>query len=394
MRGDGDHVVVADSPIVAVAAFLDEDEVEFDLDALRDCRLLDLQPGHAVLPQHDRLAVDEDLDLVVALALRLGFLLLVRLHLRLLGTVLYQGLEFAFANSVATRRRTMPNCVPEFVMKNRQLSLFEQRQIAWGLSDEATMRELCEELLDLGEVEPPIDVELLASLRGIVSIRSSLQGPAGMLVCDGERLHVTVRASDGRERRRFTVLHEAGHTMFPGFLEAPQYRCKGPKDREEQLCDLAASELLLPRRFLIPDLASTGFGMGAVEQLADGYKASIESTALRMADLWPRRAMVLVFSVCHKPSEAGHEASTEPKVRLNYAHQQGRWPFARRHKSVADNSPIGRAMMGEIVNEIGTLTEILGSDEPLRITARRYGTVPRVLALVTPAKQPRLLCAA
>ena len=279
-------------------------------------------------------------------------------------------------------------------MKNRQLSLFEQRQIEGGLSDEATVRALCEELLDLGEVEPPIDVGLLASLRGIVSIRPSLQGPAGMLVHDGERLRVTVRASDARERRRFTVLHEAGHTLFPGFLEAPRYRCKGPKDREEQLCDLAASELLLPRRFFVADMARTGFGIGAVEQLAPAYEASIESTALRMADLWPNRAMLLVFSVRHKPSEYGRESSIEPKVRLNYAHTRGRWPFAPPHKSVTDNSPIGRAMKGEIVNEIATLTELLGSDEPLRITARRYGKQPRVLALIAPAEQPRLLRAA
>ena len=280
-------------------------------------------------------------------------------------------------------------------MKNRQRSLFEQYSAAnRGLSDEAVVRALCEDLLDEGEVEPPVDVGLLASLRGIVRIRQSPQAPAGMLAKDGGQLTVTVRATDGHERRRFTVLHEAGHTMFPGYLEVPRYRCKGPKDREEQLCDIAASELLLPRRFLIPDLVEVGFGMGAVEQLASSYEASIESTALRVTDLWPARAMLLVFSVCHKPIEKGREASVEPKLRLNYAHSRGRWPFARRHKSVGENSPIGRAMRGEIVDEIGTLEEVLGSDEPLRITARRYGTDARVLALVTPVEQSRLLRAA
>lgn len=279
----------------------------------------------------------------------------------------------------------MQDCVREFVIKNQQLSLFEQRRSERGLSDEATVRELCEELLDVAEVEPPVDVGLLASLRGIVSIRASLHGSAGMLIRDGERLRVTVRATDGHERRRFTVLHEAGHTFFPGFLEATKYRCKGPKDREEQLCDLSASELLLPRRFFMPSIAETGFGMGAVEELADAYESSIESTAIRMSDLWPARAMLLVFSMRHKPSEHGLEASVQPRVRLNYAHHNGRWPFARPHKSVCDTSPIGRAMRGEIVDEIGTLTEILGSDELLRITARTYGADPRVLALVTPA---------
>lgn len=280
-------------------------------------------------------------------------------------------------------------------MKNRPLSLFEQHRIAnRGLSDEGCVRALCEDLLDLGAVEPPVDVGLLASLRGIATIRQSLQGPAGMLINDGSGLAVTVRATDGHERRRFTVLHESGHTLFPGYLEAPRYRCKGPKDREEQLCDIAASELLLPRRFLIPDMAQLNFGMGAVEELAGVYEASIESTALRMTDLWSARAMLLVFSVRHKPADKGREATVEPKLRLNYAHSQGRWPYARRHKSVGENSPIGRAMEGDIVEEIGTLEDVLGSDEQVSITARRYGAEARVLALVTPVEESRLLRAA
>jgi hypothetical protein len=249
-------------------------------------------------------------------------------------------------------------------------------------------------LLDEAEAEPPVPVELVASLRGIVRVEPCLQPYAGMLARGDGGLVVSVRATDGHERRRFTVVHEAGHTFFPGYLEAARYRCKGQKDREEQLCDIAASELLLPRRFLVADMADAGFGMGGVETISAAYEASIESTALRVTDLWPVRAMLLVFSVCHKPSDAGREASVEPKLRLSYAHAQGAWPFARRHKSIGEDSPIGRAMRGDIVHEIGTLQEILGNDEPLLISARRYGADPRVLALVTPVRQSPLLRAA
>lgn len=274
----------------------------------------------------------------------------------------------------------------KFSMTNRDLSLYDRyRAEHSGLSDAAAVRAICEELLDDGEVEPPVDVGLLASLRGITSVRRSLQTPAGMLVNEPSGLSVIVRSTDGHERQRFTVLHEAGHTLFPGYQDATRYRCKGPKDREEQLCDIAASELLLPRRFFVPDLADVDFGMGSVEGLASLYEASIESTALRVVTLWPARAMLLVFSVCHQPADANRLTSVEPKLRLNYASGSGPWPFARRHKSVSENSPVGRAMKGENVDETGSLREIFGSDQPLRISARRYGVaVPRVFALITP----------
>jgi len=200
---------------------------------------------------------------------------------------------------------------------------------------------------------------------------------------------VGVRASDGVERQRFTVLHEAGHTLLPGFAEARQYRCAGPKTRDEQLCDMAAAELLLPRRFFLSDLRDAGPGLDGVEALAADYEASIEATALRAVDLAPRRAMLLVLRVGHKPSEQGREDECEPRLRLSWAHGQGNWPYMPKHKSADDGSPFMRAYEGEVIDEVGTLGELAGSDGGrVMISARRYGNDGRVLALVRPAPAP------
>lgn len=271
-------------------------------------------------------------------------------------------------------------------MKNIQLSLFEQlSRVEPALSDEDVVRRLCEDLLDEADVMPPVNVKLLASLRGIARIEERLQPWDGVLAPEKGRFVVGVRASDGVERQRFTVLHEAGHTLLPGFSEARQYRCEGPKTRDEQLCDIAAAELLLPRRFFVSDLREAGPGLAGVEALAAAYEASIEATALRSVDLVPNRAILLVFRVGHKPSEHGRENECEPKLRLSWAHGQGRWPYMPKHKSADGGSPFMRAYEGEVVDEVGTLGELAGAQGGrVMISARRYGNDGRVLALVQP----------
>lgn len=273
-------------------------------------------------------------------------------------------------------------------MENQQLSLFEQlSQVEPALSDEEIVRRLCEDLLDESAAAPPVNVELLASMRGITRVEQRLQPWSGVLARERGGLVVGVRALDGVARQRFTVLHEAGHTLLPGFADTRQYRCSGPKTREEQLCDIAASELLLPRRFFVGDLRQAAPGLEGIESLAASYEASIEATALRAVDLQRDAAMLLVFRVAHKPSERGHEDEHEPKLRMSWSHGRGGWPYMRQHKSVSDGSPIQRAHEGELVDEVGTLGDLVGGEPgPVMISARRYGNDGRVLALVQPAR--------
>lgn len=273
-------------------------------------------------------------------------------------------------------------------MKNvLQLSLFEQlSQAAPRLSDEEIVRKLCDDLIHEAGVEPPVNVRLLASMRGISEVEEREQPWAGVLAPGDGHFVVGVRASDGAERQRFTVLHEAGHTLLPGFAESRQYRCDGPKTREEQLCDIAASELLLPRRFFVRSLRDARPGLDGVEDLASEYDASIEATALRVSDLAEVPTALIVLRVGHKPAERGQEDTCEPKLRVAWSHAQGDWPYIPRHKSADDDSPFFRAYNGEVVDEVGQLGDLINTQpDPVRISARRYGNDGRVLALIHPA---------
>lgn len=76
------------------------------------------------------------------------------------------------------------------------------------------------------------------------------------------------------------------------------YRCNPAtaKTRIEAVSDVVASELLLPARHFQPDLATAGLTADGIEWLADRYIASLEATALRAVDLWPRPALLLVLA--------------------------------------------------------------------------------------------------
>jgi Zn-dependent peptidase ImmA (M78 family) len=267
-----------------------------------------------------------------------------------------------------------------------QLSLLEHlRATSPESSDEERIRRLSERLLDEADVRPPVSVEILASLRGIVDIEIADQPWAGMLSSVDSRLVVCVKETDSYPRQRFSILHEAIHTFCPGFFD-PQFRCNPSRSgsRLEALCDLGASELLMPRRHFTPDLAAGALDFDHVADLADRYQASLEAAAIRAVDLWHGDASLLVFRRQTKPSEAG-QPDAQPKLRLAWSHVSGPWPYLPRHRSVSDGSPFNRALIGEVVDEESSLVDLTSdAGTPFHVSARAVGS-DRVLALVRPA---------
>lgn len=265
-----------------------------------------------------------------------------------------------------------------------QLSLFEQFQAeAPTRSDTQVVEAISRSMLDLVDAAPPVDVAMLASVCGIDRVEQRPQPWAGTLFSRDDRLVASIRATDGLERRRFTLLHEGGHTFLPDFLRVPQHRCKGPRNREEQLCDSAAAAMLFPERAFVADLAAADSGLGGVEGLATAYLGSVQATALRTVSLFASPLMLLVFELAQKPAEAGREGICPPKVRLQWAASQGRWPYTLRDKSVGESSPITAAWSHQAVQCRGEIDELFAQAlGTVSISARRYGD--HVLALVAP----------
>lgn len=254
------------------------------------------------------------------------------------------------------------------------------------IADADLIRGLCRELIAETGVEPPVPVEILASFRGIRDVVSADIESAGMLSREDGQFIVRVRASDPPARQRFTALHEAGHTYLPGFADRPRYRCNPAESRTnaEQLCDIAAAELLFPYEAFLTDLVGRSLDLETTEDLADRYSGSIESTALRLVELASGPVAFIALQEQLTPTQM-RSATLEPQaLRVVYSRVAGSWPYIPRYKSVPVDGPFGRAFDGELVDEAGDIHEPFGASiGEVRISARRYGR--RVLALVQAA---------
>ncbi len=274
-----------------------------------------------------------------------------------------------------------------------------------GASRAQCVAAIVEQVLDeLEVVEPPVDVEMLASLLGIREVvQDARLDAAACLICGEDGVRIRVRAHDSDERQRFSVCHECSHTFFPGFAQRTRYRCFpglafAPQKEQtlEQLCDSAASALLLPRRLLAPVVAGTPLSLSLIEEIGGAYGASIEASAHRVVNLAPAPVALLVFEVRQAPRQEGTNA--EPRLRMRTAHGSpgGYWPYFIPHKSVDDRSAFGRALAGEDINELATLDGICRQRLHVRVMARAYpywvgaDYRERVLALLRPVKLKKI----
>ena len=147
--------------------------------------------------------------------------------------------------------------------------------------------------------QPPIDPAQLAKLQGVqrIILSSSLSG-SGRLVRIGPELAIVLNKSESRERRNFTCCHEIAHT-FALQGSAEKLRASGSiecdqSSVEEDLCDRAAAEMLMPECLFRRHAETLEPSIDSVLSLSKSFGASIRATMVRLGALSCWRA---VFSV-------------------------------------------------------------------------------------------------
>jgi Zn-dependent peptidase ImmA (M78 family) len=128
----------------------------------------------------------------------------------------------------------------------------------------------------------PVPVELYAKEVGAVIRPQTDMDPDEAGSCfemNGKRF-ICTNANDRPERQRFTVCHEVAHLRLglPSQHQNLPWWSYAKRPLAEILCDIFASELLLPFGLFQPEAERSTIGLSSIDELADRFQASVTAT--------------------------------------------------------------------------------------------------------------------
>lgn len=173
--------------------------------------------------------------------------------------------------------------------------------------------EQAKQLVDLlintrGHANPPFLSEEFARLKGVNSIvKSDLGELSAVLLGFSDGYAIKVNEKHSAVRQNFSCAHELGHLLIGELglesrLENVEFRTfnshrqKIPRvNAKERLCDIAATELLMPESVFKQYLSEYGVSIYSIERLAKVFQVSIQTTAIRAAEVSPEPCITLLW---------------------------------------------------------------------------------------------------
>ena len=218
------------------------------------------------------------------------------------------------------------------------------------------------EAKDLGWSGPPFNPQLLASMMGIQceESRELVYSEDAELHPTSTGLIIKYNPDKPKTRQNFSIAHEISHTLFPGYKDQYKARHKigrfDSSSEVEFLCDLGASEIILPAPEFDADVSRRGISLKSLEELSTLYEASKEASAIRMVATNRCACAMMVLDYSHKPTELSQIEQSKhqpnlfddclldiPSMKLrvqSFASARQFSDFVPKHKSFNEASPL------------------------------------------------------
>ena len=215
---------------------------------------------------------------------------------------------------------------------------------------------------------PPFNPQSLASIMGIPCEKSQKlfhSEDAELHPTEDGGLVIRYNPDKPKTRQNFSIAHEIIHTFFPEYGNQYKARHKigqfNPESEVEFLCDLGASEIIMPTPEFDLDVKNIDISLESLRELSICYETSLEATAIRMIrmNLVPCALMVLDHS--YSPTERSkiEEAKSQPelfhdsprksplmKLRVQYSfHAKHFSDYIPKHKSIDKFCPLYEVSM-------------------------------------------------
>jgi len=127
---------------------------------------------------------------------------------------------------------------------------------------------------------PPTDLEQLGRRLNVRRIRYEDLPVAGALVRVDDGFEILCSSAAANGRRQFTIAHEIAHAIF----ESTGPRCPQTGGELERLCDMLATEILMPRSLFV-EMCDPVVTVSNLYRVARSFKTSLSATAIRCAEL-------------------------------------------------------------------------------------------------------------
>jgi len=202
-------------------------------------------------------------------------------------------------------------------------------------SVEAAVSAVARRLLD-GVPCPPTDLDMLKDRLNVRSFEPVEELPlAGELRADGNQFVINYSATLSEGRKRFTIAHELGHAV----IEGTGRNCPRLGRELERICDMLASEFLMPRDTFL-SRAGADVSPEQVYELAREFRTSVMATALRCRQLFG----ISVFHVENAQLTWGYGAiRRQQDLRLSSAELEAAVSRAMKGESGEQHITIGRS---------------------------------------------------
>jgi Zn-dependent peptidase ImmA (M78 family) len=166
-----------------------------------------------------------------------------------------------------------------------------------------------------GNDKPPFSpYEFADFLRIKEIIQTNLGNLGAMLLRYNDGYVIKVNVNHFPSRQNFSVAHEIGHILLDELSQNtsitpmefrdfnPQAHLKTYTEAKERLCDIAATELLMPEDIYKKYLICLGLSISTIEKLSNIFKVSLQASAIRTAELSSEPCMVIGWKLNSRSS--------------------------------------------------------------------------------------------
>lgn len=160
-------------------------------------------------------------------------------------------------------------------------------------------RDLVSKAYDKGWAGPPFNPFELADLLNIEVLPNDSIRDASIKPLANNRFLIEYNPNQRPSRINFTIAHEIGHFLFPDCASSVKSRTAHPSTQSweiEFLCNVAASEILLPYNFFAQDANEVPLEIDSLLSLSEKYAASLEAIFLRFTEVVEKPCAIIIAS--------------------------------------------------------------------------------------------------